>query len=59
MESAKGALCDVSSTILDIMGLEIPKEMTGLSLLKKWIYNIYLLKIFIIIDTVIYKKNSF
>ncbi|CAI2166295.1 20674_t:CDS:2 [Funneliformis geosporum] len=35
MESAKGALCDVSPTILDIMGLKIPKEMTGLSLLKK------------------------
>ncbi|CAJ0917912.1 11184_t:CDS:2 [Entrophospora sp. SA101] len=34
-ESAKGALCDVAPTILDVMGLEIPKEMTGTSLLKK------------------------
>nr|CAG8553376.1 6853_t:CDS:2 [Entrophospora candida] len=30
-----GALCDVAPTILDVMGLEIPKEMTGTSLLKK------------------------
>ncbi|RIA98413.1 2,3-bisphosphoglycerate-independent phosphoglycerate mutase [Glomus cerebriforme] len=34
-ESAKGSLCDVAPTILEVMGLEIPKEMTGLSLLKK------------------------
>lgn len=30
-----GKLCDVAPTMLDIMGLEIPKEMTGISLLKK------------------------
>lgn len=30
-----GKLCDVAPTMLDIMALEIPKEMTGISLLKK------------------------
>lgn len=30
-----GKLCDVAPTMLDIMGLEIPNEMTGISLLKK------------------------
>jgi len=35
VESAKGSLCDVAPTILDVIGLEIPKEMTGTSLLKK------------------------
>ncbi|CAG8440914.1 8057_t:CDS:2 [Acaulospora morrowiae] len=34
-DGAKGALCDVAPTILDVMELEIPKEMTGTSLLKK------------------------
>lgn len=29
-----GALCDVAPTILKIMGIEQPKEMTGLSLIK-------------------------
>ncbi len=29
------ALCDVAPTILELMGLEIPSEMTGRSLLKK------------------------
>ncbi|KAG2207757.1 hypothetical protein INT47_011877 [Mucor saturninus] len=32
-ENAEGALCDVAPTILDFMGLDIPKEMTGQSLL--------------------------
>lgn len=32
-EDAEGALCDVAPTILDFMGLDIPKEMTGQSLL--------------------------
>ncbi|MCM1290055.1 MAG: 2,3-bisphosphoglycerate-independent phosphoglycerate mutase [Corallococcus sp.] len=31
----EGALCDVAPTMLDIMGLEKPAEMTGRSLLKK------------------------
>jgi 2,3-bisphosphoglycerate-independent phosphoglycerate mutase len=30
-----GALCDVAPTILDIMGLPIPEEMSGRSLLQK------------------------
>ncbi|WNY25837.1 2,3-bisphosphoglycerate-independent phosphoglycerate mutase [Methanolapillus millepedarum] len=30
-----GKLCDIAPTLLEIMGLEIPKEMTGQSLLKK------------------------
>lgn len=29
------ALCDVAPTVLDLMGYEIPKEMSGKSLLKK------------------------
>jgi len=33
--SAKGALCDVAPTILNVIGLDIPKEMTGVSLLNK------------------------
>lgn len=30
-----GALCDVAPTILDLMGIEKPEEMTGESLIKK------------------------
>lgn len=30
-----GKLCDIAPTLLDMMGLEIPKEMTGKSLLVK------------------------
>ena len=30
----EGALCDVAPTILQIMGIEQPKEMTGRSMLK-------------------------
>lgn len=30
-----GKLCDIAPTMLDIMGLEIPKEMTGESLIIK------------------------
>lgn len=29
------ALCDVAPTVLDVMGLPIPKDMTGQSLLAK------------------------
>ncbi|KAF9042510.1 phosphoglycerate mutase [Panaeolus papilionaceus] len=32
-EEADGALCDVAPTVMDIMGLEKPEEMTGRSLL--------------------------
>lgn len=32
-ENVEGALCDVAPTILDFMGIDIPKEMTGKSLL--------------------------
>ena len=35
IENTGGALCDVAPTILDVMGLPIPKEMTGQSLIKK------------------------
>ena len=30
-----GALCDIAPTVLDILGVEKPKEMTGVSLIKK------------------------
>ncbi|MBO5714301.1 MAG: 2,3-bisphosphoglycerate-independent phosphoglycerate mutase, partial [Clostridia bacterium] len=29
-----GKLCDIAPTLLDMMGIEIPKEMTGKSLIK-------------------------
>jgi 2,3-bisphosphoglycerate-independent phosphoglycerate mutase len=29
-----GALCDIAPTILQLLGIEQPKEMTGLSLIK-------------------------
>jgi 2,3-bisphosphoglycerate-independent phosphoglycerate mutase len=32
-DSKKGALCDVAPTILKVMGLDVPEEMTGQSLL--------------------------
>jgi len=30
-----GALCDIAPTVLDLMGLKQPEEMTGVSLIKK------------------------
>ena len=30
-----GRLCDIAPTMLDIMGIEKPEEMTGVSLLKR------------------------
>ena len=30
-----GALCDIAPTLLELMGMEQPKEMTGKSLLVK------------------------
>ena len=35
----EGKLCDLAPTMLDIMGLDIPKEMTGVSLIEKFIKN--------------------
>lgn len=35
VSSKPGALADVAPTILDIMGLEQPEEMTGRSLVSK------------------------
>jgi len=34
-EGEEGALCDVAPTVLALMGLDVPKEMTGHSLLAK------------------------
>lgn len=33
LDSREGALCDVAPTLLDIVGLDVPNEMTGRSLL--------------------------
>jgi 2,3-bisphosphoglycerate-independent phosphoglycerate mutase len=30
----QGALCDISPTILDLMGLGVPREMSGHSLIR-------------------------
>lgn len=35
LKQSGGRLCDLSPTMLDIMGLEQPKEMTGVSLIEK------------------------
>ncbi|KAI8096986.1 2,3-bisphosphoglycerate-independent phosphoglycerate mutase [Halteromyces radiatus] len=35
IDNAKGALCDVAPTILRVMGMDVPKEMSGRSLLKE------------------------
>ncbi|OZJ03828.1 2,3-bisphosphoglycerate-independent phosphoglycerate mutase [Bifiguratus adelaidae] len=35
VEGQEGALCDVAPTILRVMGLDVPVEMTGTSLLKE------------------------
>ena len=34
LKAGVGALCDIAPTLLDIMGLEAPVEMTGESLLR-------------------------
>jgi 2,3-bisphosphoglycerate-independent phosphoglycerate mutase len=33
--SGNGALCDVAPTVLQVMGLTIPSEMTGKSLIEQ------------------------
>jgi 2,3-bisphosphoglycerate-independent phosphoglycerate mutase len=33
-KSKKGALCDVAPTILKVMGVDVPEEMTGQILLE-------------------------
>ncbi|KAI8067540.1 2,3-bisphosphoglycerate-independent phosphoglycerate mutase [Gongronella butleri] len=35
IDAAEGALCDVAPTVLRVMGIDVPKEMTGKSLLKE------------------------
>ncbi|KAJ3275033.1 hypothetical protein HDV01_001539 [Terramyces sp. JEL0728] len=34
-DNIAGSLCDVAPTVLEVMGLDVPKEMTGQSLLRK------------------------
>lgn len=34
-KDAEGALCDVAPTILEVMGISQPEEMTGKSLIQK------------------------
>jgi 2,3-bisphosphoglycerate-independent phosphoglycerate mutase len=34
IEKPEGCLADVAPTVLRVMGLDVPKEMTGNSLLK-------------------------
>jgi len=31
----EGSLCDLAPTLLDMMGMDIPSEMTGVSLLTR------------------------
>ena len=35
LKAEGGRLCDLSPTMLDIMGIEQPKEMTGVSLIER------------------------
>lgn len=35
LDGSEGALCDIAPTLLDIIGIETPKEMTGRSLLDR------------------------
>jgi len=35
--SPRGKLADVAPTILDLLELEQPSEMTGISLIDKWV----------------------
>ena len=37
--SSDGALCDVAPTVLQLMGIKQPNEMTGKSMLKMPIYE--------------------
>lgn len=35
VEARVGALCDVAPTVLRVMGLDVPEEMSGVSLLQE------------------------